>query len=254
MGKTLVSIIMPCYNSSRFIAECIESVQNQTYKDWELLIVDDCSSDNSIEIIKRYAKQDKRIKLLTKSQNSGAGVARNLAIKRAQGTYLAFIDSDDWWYSDKLELQLAFMQDNSYEFTYTDYEDCDENLNVLHTFRQKRRISFNDLCVECSIGTPGVVLYITRIGKIYMPETRRSEDWGLWLKVIEQTGFAYSLAQPLWKYRHNAGSTSSSKLAALKDVFSMYRNVVHFSLIKSWYYLLMKMLPRYIIKRFINRY
>ena len=123
----LVSIITPCYNSAKFIGETIDSIQAQTFKDWELIITDDCSTDNTTEIIERYIAADPRIKLYKLEKNSGGGVARNNSIKAAKGRYIAFCDSDDRWHPWKLAKQLEFMQKNDYAFSYTSYMTCDED-------------------------------------------------------------------------------------------------------------------------------
>jgi glycosyltransferase involved in cell wall biosynthesis len=124
--SSLVSIITPCYNSARFISETIESVLSQTYQNWEMLIVDDCSTDASYEIVLEYAAKDKRIKAYRMEHNSGAAACRNKAIELSQGEYVAFLDSDDLWLPEKLEKQLQFMQDHNADFSFTEYEHIDE--------------------------------------------------------------------------------------------------------------------------------
>ena len=132
MKENLVSVIMPTYNCGKFIEETIKSVANQTYKNWELIIVDDCSKDNTEEIVNRYVERDSRIKYHRLETNQGAAVARTKAMKMARGSYMAFLDSDDLWKNDKLEKQINFMEENSYNFTCTAYEQIDENNNLLN--------------------------------------------------------------------------------------------------------------------------
>jgi len=150
--KELVSIITANYNAQKFIADTIESVLVQTYKNWEMIIVDDCSSDDS------YMQQDKRIKLIELKNNSGAAIARNQAIEKAQGRYIAFLDSDDIWEKEKLKEQLLFMQKHNYAFTYTNYNLIDENNKRYgNTFYAKPNSTYNDLLKTCSIGCLTVI-------------------------------------------------------------------------------------------------
>ena len=121
----LVSVIIPAYNIEKYVAETIESVLNQTYKNWEIVITDDCSTDRTIDVIEKYASRDARIHLWKLDKNSGAAAARNNSIKQARGRYIAFLDGDDWWYPTKLEKQIQFMEENGYEFTFTDFEYAD---------------------------------------------------------------------------------------------------------------------------------
>ena len=127
MTNDLVSIIMPSYNTAEYIEESIKSVQNQIYENWELIIVDDCSTDNTDDILKKYIESDKRIHYLKNEKNSGAAVSRNRALREAKGKWIAFLDSDDLWLPTKLERQLKYMKDNNYHFSYTNYEEIDEN-------------------------------------------------------------------------------------------------------------------------------
>ena len=144
MKENLVSVIMPTYNCGKFIEETIKSVANQTYKNWELIIVDDCSKDNTEEIVNRYIERDSRIKYHRLETNQGAAVARTKAMKMARGSYMAFLDSDDLWKNDKLEKQINFMEENSYNFTCTAYEQIDENNNLLNKIiRPKIKADYN---------------------------------------------------------------------------------------------------------------
>lgn len=251
----LISIIIPYYNAAKYIKETIESIIAQTYKKWELIIIDDCSTDpdtaNVLQIIKNL---DSRIRILRTKKNGGAGYARNIGIKEALGRYIAFCDSDDWWYPNKLEKQLLFMQNNGYEFTFTDYEDCDEDLNVLHTFKQQPILTLKEAQKGCSVGTPGAMYDTSRIGKLYMPNMRRSEDWGLWLKILQKTKNAYAYPEALWKYRHLPGSVSSFKFAAFLCVVQMYQEILGFSKCKSYLYFFFIFMPTYVLKRIKNRY
>ena len=149
---SLVSIITPSYNSAPFIAETIESIINQSYPYWELLITDDCSSDNTIEIIQEFIKKDSRIKLFQLDQNSGAGICRNKSIENAQGRFIAFCDSDDCWMPNKLEKQLAFMIEKDCVLSYTSYMICDENSKIQGIIICNKKITYTNMKHDDGIG------------------------------------------------------------------------------------------------------
>lgn len=244
------SIVMPYYNGSRYVKETVDSILAQSYADWELLIVDDCSTEaGTAQLLQEIASQDSRIKLLKTERNSGAGIARNVAIEAAQGRYIAFCDSDDWWYPEKLETQLQFMEENHFEFVCSYYEECDERLQVRGTMTLPAVLHYDDLLKDCSIGTPGVIYDSQRIGKKCMPPLRSAEDWGMWLMLIKETGALNVCPKILWKYRNVASSTSKSKWKQLKGVVKMYRTVLHFSIFKTWCVTLFLFLPRNILKK-----
>ncbi len=245
-----VSIIMPYYNAEKYIKETVEAIIAQTYSDWELLIVNDCSpSPATAETLKEVAAMDDRIKVLNADKNGGAGVARNIGIKAAQGRYLAFCDSDDWWYPTKLEEQLDFMQNNGYEFTCTYYEDANEELVPYYTMKQADKQNYKSMILGCNIGTPGVIIDTKRIGKKYMPNLRKAEDWGFWMTILKEVDYLYTYPKALWKYRHIQGSETSNKLKMLKAVVEMYQKVLGFSTLKAWFISLFCFLPSNIMKK-----
>ena len=221
-----VSIIVASYNVSKYIGAAIDSVLAQTYTDWELLITDDASIDNTCDIVRQYAVEDSRIHLYCLSSNMGAGVARNNSIREATGRYIAFLDADDWWYPEKLEKQLDFMREKGCEFTFTAFEYADTMLNVVGVSHKPAYISKDYMKFGCNIGTPGVIYDTQRIGKIYMPAMRRSEDWSLWIKISELTDGAYSLNEPLWRYRAVSNSLSRNKLDIVKSSIQVYTDIV----------------------------
>lgn len=249
----LVSIVMPTYNSARFVADAIESVLNQSYSNWELLITDDCSSDNTCCVVQEYAKKDSRIHLFRLPKNSGAALARNNSIKEAKGRFIAFIDSDDWWYPDKLESQLYFMLRNNVEFCFSAFEYADQNLNVTGVSFKPIKISYSRMKLDCNVGTPGVVIDTRVLGKIYMPLIGLSEDWATWITVTKKTGYAYSINRPLWKYRMVEGSLSSNKLKLVKGNLDMYQRVLGYSRIKSYFVFIFLFFPNYLYKRINNK-
>lgn len=245
-----VSIIMPYYNAAAYIRETVEAIIAQTYKDWELIIVDDCSSaPETAEVLTQVSRMDERIKVLHAEKNGGAGLARNIGIEAALGRYIGFCDSDDWWYPTKLEEQLKFMQEHGYEFTCTWYEDADEQLNSYYTMKQPSRQSYKSMISGCNIGTPGVLFDTERIGKKYMPPLRRAEDWGLWMTILREVDYIYTYPKTLWKYRHIPGSETCNKWVMLKAVIQMYWTVLGMNLLHAWLTGIFIFLPSNILKK-----
>lgn len=249
----LVSIITPTYNAAAYIAETINSVLAQTYSNWELLITDDCSSDETVRVLEECAQKDGRIKVFRSLRNGGAACARNNSICMAQGRYIAFLDSDDWWYPNKLEVQLEFMVKNQYEFVFSAFEYSDENLNVTGISLKPKRISYRGMILGCNVGTPGVIYDTRRIGKVYMPELRTGEDWGTWLKIVRETKYAYSVNVPLWKYRIVSGSLSSNKWKHVKDDIQMYQRVLGYSKLRSILMFVFMFIPNHLVKLIRNK-
>lgn len=245
----LVSIITPSFNCEDFIAETIESIQSQTYENWELLITDDCSTDLSVDVINRYAQQDGRIKLMHLDKNSGAGVARNNSIKNARGRFIAFCDSDDRWKPEKLELQLAFMIENKVALSYTSYDTCDENGNINGYVECLPYISYARIIRDNGIGCLTAMYDVKKIGKYYMPSIRKRQDWCLWMNIIKNTGKALGLQKPLALYRVRSNSISSNKVEMMKYNFNVYHKERGFSKPTSLAILFFYFLPYYFYKK-----
>lgn len=252
--EQLVSIIMPCYNASKYIGASIESVVAQTYPNWELLVTDDCSSDNSREVVERYSQQDPRVKLLCMEKNSGAGSARNNSIKAARGRYIAFLDSDDMWKPEKLEHQLKFMQDNNYKFVMCQTEVVDATGNLIGFSKRKKEVSYNSTLIVNYIGTSAVLYDTEGVGKIYMRPIRHSQDWVLWLDILKETKKAHCLEEPLSIYRETPGSLSSNKSKYIGYHTKIYQDVFGFSKIKAVFYMYFLSLPCFVIKKIRNKY
>lgn len=245
-----VSIIMPYYNAAKYIKETVGAIIAQTYKDWELIIVDDCSPDpGTKDVLNNITALDTRIRVLRTPRNGGAGMARNVGIDAAKGRYLAFCDSDDWWYPTKMEEQLRFMQENSYPFTCTWYEDANESLETYYTMKQPERQTYKSMISGCNVGTPGVMIDTTVLGKKYMPNLRRAEDWGLWMMYLRDTEYLVTYPKALWKYRHIPGSETSNKWKQMQAVVDMYQMVLGFSKFKAWCIALFIFLPNNIWKK-----
>lgn len=249
----LVSIVLPSYNLEKYISQTINSVLSQTYPYWELVITDDCSSDSTVRIIREFAEKDSRIRLFILDKNSGAGAARNNSIKEAKGRYIAFLDGDDWWYPNKLQLQMEFIQEHQYEFVFTAFEYADKDLNVTGVSFKPKRISFNMLKMGNNIGTPGVIYDTKRIGKLYMPEIRKRQDWAMWLQITKYTRYAYSLNVPLWKYRILSNSLSSSKLSLVSNNMKIYTDCLGYSKFEAYLFFFILFLPNHFYKMLRNK-
>ena len=210
--NNIVSIITPSFNSANYICHTVESVLNQSYTNWELLIVDDCSTDNSREIIQSYVNKDSRIKLICLEKNSGAAVARNTGIEEARGRFIAFLDSDDTWHPEKLEKQLHFMLNNDYAFTYTQYHQVNENGDLIGDLYFPKRTNYHNLLKTCVIGCLTAMYDSHKIGKIYFPLIRKRQDYALWLKILKQIDYAYCVPMDLASYTVRSDSISANKI------------------------------------------
>lgn len=245
----LVSIITPSFNSADFIVDTIEAILKQTYPYWELLITDDCSTDNSVEIIEEYARKDSRIKLQKLDKNSGAGVCRNKSIEAAKGRYIAFCDSDDVWMPQKLEKQLAFMEKKGCALSYSSYILMDEDRNEKGIMVCMRRIDFASMKRDDGIGCLTAMYDTEKVGKMYMSSIRKRQDWGLWLQILEKCKVAYGIKEPLAYYRIRSGSISNNKFALVKHNINVYRTILKFSALKAYLFFLFVFMPTYLWKR-----
>lgn len=236
MNKYLVSIVTPVYNSEKFISETIESIQSQTYRNWELLLIDDCSKDNSYEIIKNYMQNDDRIKYIKLEKNSGAAVSRNTGIKNAKGRFIAFIDSDDLWEAKKLEIQVKYMLENKLGFSFTSYRYIKEDGTRTNKIaKAPNKINYNGLLKNTIIGCSTVLIDRNIIGDFTMPLVRRGQDTATWLQLLKKEKYAYGISEALVNYRLVGNSISSNKIKALKRTWNTYRNVEKLGLLKSSY-------------------
>lgn len=231
-----VSIIMPNYNSADFIENAISSVLSQSYINWELIVVDDCSSDHSAKVAQLHANKDHRIRFIQLERNSGAAVARNTAIEAAQGRYIAFLDSDDIWMPTKLEKQLAFMQEKDVAFTFTAYEKIDEKGKSLGVMGVPDKVEYSQLLKCCVIGCLTAMYDTQKIAKTYMSEYTKREDFATWLKLLKKVKFAYGLSESLAKYRVHGSQSSASKLKMAKENWLLYRKHEKLGLFLSCYY------------------
>lgn len=186
--EALVSIIMPAYNCEDFIGITLDSVINQTYQNWEVIVVDDCSTDNTAKLVQEYVKKDNRIKYHKLDKNSGAAVARNKAVDLANGKYMAFLDSDDVWFPEKLTKQIGYMEENAYTFTCTSYTKIDEDGEYLgRTIGVRKQSDYNDI-LKKNPGNSTVIYNAEEIGKVKIPNIRKRNDYVMWLSVVKKAG------------------------------------------------------------------
>mgnify|MGYP000559832153 FL=1 len=236
MSKDLVSIITPTYNCAKFIGATIESVLNQTYQNFEMIIVDDASKDNTEEVVKSF--KDKRIKYIRLSKNSGPAVARNRAMEEAKGKYMAFLDSDDLWKKEKLEKQINFIKKNKYKIICSDYEQIDEEGNKLNKIIPcKKKVNYNGILLSCPVGNSTVFYDVSKLGKFKVPNIRKRNDDALWLQILKKEEYMYGQKEVLMEYRIRQNSVSSNKLSLIKYHWQLYREIEHLSVIRSVFHI-----------------
>ena len=220
-----VSIITPAYNASVYISEAIDSVISQTYKDWELLVTDDCSTDSTLDVVAKYSKYDSRIRALRNPENTGPAGARNNSLSYASGRYIAFLDSDDFWIPEKLEKQISFMTENRVAFSYTQYRRIDESGYITgHLIDVPDMMSYTRLLCNTAIATSTVMLDSQVIGDVRMQNTYY-DDFVLWLEILKKGVIAYGLHDDLMRYRVLRGSVSRNKWHSAKMVWKTYRDI-----------------------------
>lgn len=228
---------MPNYNCEKFIGQAIASVLSQSYVHWHLIIVDDASTDDSVEIIRSYEKAHDRIELIALEKNLGTTAARNIGIEKSKGDLLAFIDSDDLWMENRLEKTVDFLLRNGYDFVYSSYKRADENLApLLSDYIVPEKLSFKDLLYHNPIFTSSVLIHIGCTGKYYQPDAPKREDHALWLSILKDIGYAYGISEPLLVYRIRKGSLSRNKFEMAKFQYHLYRRYLKLSFYQSFYY------------------
>lgn len=235
MIKGLVSIITPCYNGAKYISETIDSVIVQSYENWEMIIIDDGSKDNSAEIVRKYTAKDKRIKFL-QQENAGSAAARNNGIRNAEGQYIALLDADDIWESDFLSEQIAFMTEKDAVCVYSSYKCIDENSNeILNPVICRSEITTKDMMVTNYIGCLTGLYNIERHGKIYLREELKSmrDDYAYWLDIVKLEDKAYGNPKVIARYRVLANSTTGNKKKLIKKQYRFYRDYLKLGVFKS---------------------
>ena len=237
MKKNLVSIITPMYNSEKYIRMTIESAINQTYNDWEMIIVDDCSSDNSPEIVSEYIKYDSRIKYIRTDSNKGVSNARNIALKIAKGQFISFLDSDDIWNKDKLKKQVEFMKKNNSVISFTSYELINENNEKINKIiNAPKSVDYNTLLKGNVLGCLTVMIDKSKLDFEIKMSGVRHEDYVLWLSILKKGYIAHGINEVLAEYRKSMTSLSGNKIRSAIWTWNIYRNIEQIPFYKCIYY------------------
>lgn len=231
----LVTVVMPAYNSERFIAESIQSVLDQRFKSWELIIVDDNSRDNTVPIVQGFVQNDQRIRIIQLASNRGAAVARNVAIEAARGRYIAFLDSDDLWLPWKLEQQLQLIQKKKCILVYGSYYKIDESGSIIkQVVKAPNSVDYKKMLYSNYIGCLTAMYDTALMGKVLMPDIRRRQDYGLWLQLLRKGFCAIGTSQPMAIYRQRSGdSLSSNRVRNIAYNWILYRKVENLGILKS---------------------
>lgn len=250
MKEELVSVIMPTYNTGRFLSGSIDSILNQTHKNLELLITDDGSDDEqTLQILKHYAEKDPRVDVLYLQGNSGPGIARNKSIERARGRYIAFCDSDDRWFPEKLEKQIRHMTKHDCAICSSSYIICNEKEELKGINISPSHITYSMLKRDNKIGCLTAIYDIQRLGhKYYMPAIRKRQDWALFLNILKDCQICFCITEPLAYYRQRSNSVSSNKLSLIKYNVNVYEAVLGYSKPTAYFCFLFKFLPSYYLK------
>lgn len=233
-----VTIVTPTWNSAKYIRETIASVQAQTYQNWEMIIVDDCSTDNTVELVKNIVKRDSRIRLIEQNENQGAAIARNIAVQNGTGRYVAYLDSDDRWKPEKLDKQVQFMKNKGCSFSCTSYEVIDsagKSLNKIVHMLDK--VDYRGFLKNNLLQTVGIMVDTYMVDKKYleMPNIRRRQDAATWMQILK-TGYpCYGLHDILAEYRRTPKSLSSNKFKAVIGTWKLYRDIEKLPFLFSCY-------------------
>lgn len=236
--EELVSIITPLFNSERFLSDCVESVLQQTYRNWEMIIVDDCSSDSSYALANQFAEKEPRIRVFQLNTNSGSGVARNKAIKEARGSIIAFLDSDDVWHSQKLSRHLKAMLQAKAAFSHTSYGYMSENGKKLTKKLEVSNdwVDYKGLLKRTEISCLTAMYDVRVVGKVYMPVLRRKQDYALWLEILKRGHMSFPVNECLAWYRQVEGSATSKKSSLIIKHYFFLRQTQSLSRFASLYY------------------
>jgi glycosyltransferase involved in cell wall biosynthesis len=233
----LVSVIMPAYNASAYIRKSIESVIGQSYNCWQLIVANDASTDETLAIAQAIADTDDRIEVVSLEENGGAAKARNLALENARGKYIAFLDSDDYWYPEKLTRQIEFMETENVTVSYTCYRRVDEHEHAIGEVHPPSKVTYSDMLKSNFIGILTGIYNAEKLG-IHKFEDLKYEDYVAWLSLVKMSGQARLLDEVLADYRVHEKSVSANKFRALRWQWHIYRSNQHMNLLKSVYYLM----------------
>lgn len=236
-AKNLVSVITPIYNSEHFLENTIQSILKQTHENLELILIDDCSTDDSFKIAKKYLSEDSRITLISLTGNGGAAVARNAGIKIANGRYIAFCDSDDIWMPGKLEAQLLALANSKSAICHTSYLKMKENGELTQSLiKAKEKVTYSDILRSNHIGCSTAIYDVSICGKRLMPDVRKRQDYGLWIDILKDGHESIGLSEPYVYYRIRNVSVSSNKLSAASHHWAALRDFTEISLLRRSFY------------------
>lgn len=237
--NALVSIITPTFNSAKYIAETIQSVQNQSYSNWEMIIVDDASSDETVSMIKKIQQYEPRIILIQQPNNVGPAISRNKGIQKAVGKFMTFLDADDIWFEDFIENSIRTIQETGISFVFSSYRRANEALEFVYSdFIVPHKVTYTDILKTNSISCLTAFLDIEALGKKEMPIIHKRQDMGLWLKYLKEIPYAYGIQEPKAIYRIRKNSLSRKKSDLIKYQWKFYREVEKLSVFQSLYYLI----------------
>lgn len=253
MCRPIVSIITPTYNSANFIMATIASVQQQTFRNWEMIIVDDCSVDETVNVVDEVRKTEKRIKLLRNNENVGQGITRNRAIEISQGRFIAFLDSDDLWHRDKLSRQIKALSNSDCAMSHTSFVYIDANGHTIKSplIVSKKPVSYQDILLRTEIGCLTAMYDTLKVGKMYMPDLPRSQDYALWLSILREGHYSHPIQEPLAYYRIHENNISKDKWKKISYHWVVLRKYERLNIVKSFYYIgswAINGLVRYVIK------
>ena len=235
----LISVITPVYNCADFICATIDSVKSQTYVKWELILVDDCSTDDSVALCLKYSQLDSRIKLYRNLVNMGAAQSRNIALGNSKGKFVCFLDSDDLWRPKKLELQLAFMRNTGSSISFTSYQLMSERGQRLNRkIKAVKKLGYTDYLKNTNIGMSTSMLDCTKTGPVSFKNIRTRQDTHLWLSLLKRGHVAFGMEENLVYYRLRSSSISANKIKAARQVWILYYSMENLGLFKAvWYFL-----------------
>ena len=236
---SLVSVIIPYYRKKQYISRALKSVTNQTYKKLEIILIYDDSNKSDLKFIKYISSKDKRIKIFVNKKNLGAGLSRNVGIKKSKGKYIAFLDADDFWYKNKIDHQIKFMIKKGISFSHTSYSIINKQNIIISKRYAKDFLSFKDLIKSCDIGLSTVMIKKSHLFTNKFPNLKTKEDFVLWLKLLSKNVKIYGIDKNLVLWSKIENSLSSSPLQKLVDGFKVYNYYMKFNFLKSFYYLVL---------------
>lgn len=251
----LVSIITPTFNAEKYIRATLLSVINQSYQNWEMILVDDASTDQTISVIEEFARNDNRIKLHKLPKNSGNGFARNVALEKAFGKYIAYLDADDLWFPEKLEKQIQFLKTDNLPFTFSFYDCIDEEGNDLNRrVESPLNLTYSQLFFCNYVGNLTAIYDVDYFGKITLEASQKRQDWRLWLTILKKIKTTKPVPESLAFYRIRKDSISSSKFKLIKHNFGVYSEFHGYNFVFSVFFMIRFLFTQFIIKpRYIKK-